>query len=75
MKIKESEIHPLLRVLLPEELFEYFEILKLNVTNQSIHVYIVDTINNTPDQYKENKLISKGFHSSLTIQDFQYEIE
>lgn len=69
MKIKESEIQPLLRVLLPEELFEYFEILKLDVTDQAIHVYI-DEINNIPDLYKEERLTSKGFHPSVTIQDF-----
>ncbi len=69
MKIKESEIQPLLRVLLPEELFEYFEILKLDVTDQAIHVYI-DEINNTPEEYESEKLTSKGFHTSVTIQDF-----
>ncbi len=59
----------LIKLLLPSEIFEYFEIVNLQVTATSINVYL-DEINIIPERFSEKKLISKGFHAVSIIQDF-----
>ena len=59
----------LIKLLLPSEIFEYFEIVNLKVTDTSINVYL-DENNTLPEGYTEQKLISKGFHAVSIIQDF-----
>lgn len=57
------------KLLLPTEIFNYFEIVNLQVTDTSINVYL-DEKNILPERYIGNKLSSKGFHSTSIIQDF-----
>ena len=59
----------LLKLVLPDEIFEYFEIVNLSVDTKSIHVYL-DERDIKPLKYKKEKLTSKGFHSEVVIQDF-----
>ena len=59
----------LIKLLLPAEIFKYFEIVNLQVTDTSINVYL-DEKNILPERYIGNKLSSKGFHSTSIIQDF-----
>lgn len=59
----------ILRLILPEELFEYFEIETLVEESSEVHVYMVE-INTKPICDNSEKLISKGFYDSVTIQDF-----
>lgn len=59
----------LLKLVLPEEIFDYFEIVNLEVTPKAIHVYL-DEQDIKPDKYKNQKLTSKGFHAEVVIQDF-----
>lgn len=59
----------LIKLLLPAEIFEYFEIVNLQVTDVSINVYL-DENNILPERFTEKKLISKGFHAVSIIQDF-----
>ncbi len=59
----------LIKLLLPSEIFDYFEIVKLQVTDISINVYL-DESNVLPEKFSEKKLISKGFHATSIIQDF-----
>ena len=59
----------LIKLLLPPEIFEYFEIVNLQVTDVSINVYL-DENNVFPERFTEKKLISKGFHAVSIIQDF-----
>lgn len=59
----------LLQAILPEDLFNYFEITDVKVQGKAIDVYL-DELNLVPDGYKNIKLISKGFHAAVTIQDF-----
>ena len=59
----------LIKLLLPAEIFEYFEIVKLQVTDTSINVYL-DESNILPVEFTEKKLNSKGFHAASIIQDF-----
>lgn len=59
----------LIKALLPEEIFDYFEIVKVNIEEKRIDVYI-DELNILPSAYSKEKLYSKGFHEPVIIQDF-----
>lgn len=59
----------LVKALLPQDIFEYFEITKVDIDKKAIDVYI-DELNTTPIEYAAEKLISKGFYESVPIQDF-----
>jgi len=59
----------LVKLLLPEEIFEYFEIINLNVSPDSVHVYL-DEQDRKPEGFTLHKLTSKGFHTEVVIQDF-----
>jgi hypothetical protein len=63
--------HPdsLLRLILPPEIFEYFEIINLEIREKEVHVHL-DEKNVKPEGYELVNLISKGFHKSIIIQDF-----
>lgn len=69
MSSDNDQYRALIQLLLPKEIFDYFTLRKLEVTENKIHAYL-DEENNVPEGYEEEKLISKGFHSSITIQDF-----
>ena len=59
----------LIKLILPEELFDYFELANLELRNQEVHVYLEEN-NVVPQGYEEEKLTSKGFHPAVTVQDF-----
>ncbi len=59
----------LIKLVLPEEIFNYFEIVNVAVDAKAIHVYL-DERDEKPKKYKKQKLTSKGFHSEVVIQDF-----
>lgn len=59
----------LIKLLLPAEIFEYFEITDLDVVPDTLHVYL-DEQDKRPSIYWDQKLTSKGFHPEAVIQDF-----
>ncbi|MGE0077385.1 MAG: hypothetical protein AB7S48_05955 [Bacteroidales bacterium] len=59
----------LLKLILPEELFDYFELINFEVRDNQVHVYL-EELELKPSGYEKEKLISKGFHGPVTIQDF-----
>ena len=59
----------LVKVLLPSELFEYFEITNLVIEDRSVTVFL-DERDVKPAAYSDQKLTSKGFHPESIIQDF-----
>jgi len=69
MNRQEPQYTILIKALLPEEIFEYFKIIKVNVETKVIDVHL-DELNITPKEYSGEKLISKGFHESTIFQDF-----
>ena len=58
----------LLKAVLPVELFQYFEILEVSIGDKRIDVHL-DELNIEPDNF-QGRVISKGFHSPVIIQDF-----
>jgi hypothetical protein len=59
----------ILELVLPKEILEYFTVTKLTTQDKEVHLFL-DERNEVPDQYKGEKLISKGFHPESVIQDF-----
>ena len=69
MNSQEPQYSILIQALLPEEVFDYFGITKVEVETKVINVHL-DELNITPEEYSDEKLISKGFHKSTVFQDF-----
>jgi transposase len=59
----------LIKALLPEEVFDYFEIVKVDIQDKIIDVHL-DELNQPPKEHSDEKLISKGFHEASVFQDF-----
>ncbi len=59
----------ILELILPKEILEHFTVTNLEIRPKEVHLYL-DEHNEVPDEYKDEKLISKGFHPEAVIQDF-----
>ena len=59
----------LIKLLLPEIIVEYFELISYNKAEEILHLYVKE-INSIPQEYQHNKLSSKGFFEEITVQDF-----
>ena len=69
MDISTSQFRTLIKLLLPEEIFTYFELHNIEVKNNEVHAFL-DELNIIPNDYKDEKSTSKGFYPTSTIQDF-----
>lgn len=69
MTAENSHYRELVRLLLPSELFDYFELTNLVVEGKDIHVYLEEQ-DLKPEFFQSEKLLSKGFHPEIVIQDF-----
>jgi len=59
----------LLKLILPDSVEDYFELTHHKKEGENLHIYLKE-LNTIPDEYRGNKLISKGFFDEVTIQDF-----
>jgi hypothetical protein len=59
----------LVKYILPEEIFQYFEITRIEEQGKELHIYL-DENPVVPDGYSRYKLTSKGFHSEAIIKDY-----
>lgn len=59
----------LLGLLLPEGLLEYFEVVSMKMVDKQYFIYLEEK-NIHPDQFKGEKLSSRGFYDEVTVQDF-----
>lgn len=59
----------LIKLLLPEEIFEYFDIVNVFSEGREVHVRL-DEKAIKPEGYEMVKLISNGFHPASIVQDF-----
>lgn len=64
-----EHFNSLIKLLLPPEVFEYFEITQVDIEEKRVTVYL-DERPNKPEGYELVKLKSKGFHPTAIIQDF-----
>lgn len=59
----------LIKLLLPEEIFEYFDIVQVDTGGVEVHIHL-DEKAIKPEGYELVKLVSKGFHPPAIVQDF-----
>ena len=64
------EIEILLRHLLPEELFEYFDLVSIKETKAKELSLYLDEKKVFPPEHKDKSLISYGFDEPIKVQDF-----
>jgi len=69
MSSNNDQFNSLIKLLLPEELFEYFEIIHVLDDGQAINIHL-DELNRPPEGYSKEELINKGFHKTASVQDF-----
>ena len=69
MTMLNDHYQSLIQLILPQEIFDYFEITNLVIEDRSVGVYL-DERDIKPTGYSDKKLTSKGFHSESIIQDF-----
>jgi hypothetical protein len=69
MSTQQDHYKELVKLLLPEEIFDYFEITNMVVQDRSVSVFL-DERDIKPVAFSGQKLTSKGFHSESVIQDF-----
>jgi transposase len=69
MHSENQHYNSLIQLLLPQEIFKYFTIIKVDASENEVHIYL-DELQEKPAGYEKEKLISKGFHQAATIQDF-----
>lgn len=58
-----------MRLILPEEIFEFFDVLKVDVYEKEVHLF-VDEKNVLPDGLQKGEYQSKGFYPEAIIQDY-----
>ncbi len=63
------ESQELLSFMFPDGILDYFEINDASKTTTSITIELTEK-NIKPENYKNNRLESKGFYEPSTIQDF-----
>jgi transposase len=59
----------LLKYVLPEEIFRYFELREIEQKDRELHLYLEEQ-NEIPEGYKREDLESNGFHKETVIKDF-----
>ena len=59
----------LAKYILPEELFQYFLLEKVEETDNHLHFYL-EEFNVLPEEYLGLEMESKGFHRECVIKDF-----
>lgn len=69
MNLQTDQYNILIKALLPTEIFDYFEIVKVDLDTKVIDVHL-DELNLPPEEYSKDKLSSKGFHDPTVFQDF-----
>lgn len=59
----------LIRLVLPEVLFEYFDIIDFKTSERRLDIYLDEKLA-YPEGFTKEELVSKGFTPSSTVQDF-----
>lgn len=59
----------LLKLLLPEYLIDYYQVIRYEKNGEELHFYFEEK-NDIPEEYLKHPLSSKGFYDEVIIQDF-----
>jgi len=69
MDNKKVSYEDLLRLILSGEIFDYFDVIKVDVYDKEVHLF-VDEKNILPNEFKKGEYQSKGFYPESIIQDY-----
>ncbi|SHE54946.1 hypothetical protein SAMN05444274_101656 [Mariniphaga anaerophila] len=69
MAQSKDHYYTLTKLPLPEEIFEYFDIVQVDIVKREVHIHL-DEKAIKPEEYELAKLISKGFHPAAIVKDF-----
>jgi hypothetical protein len=69
MEENQEHLAQLAELILPEEIFEFFDIVRIESAGNRVDIHL-DEKHEKPEGYELVKLISKGFLPSICIQDF-----
>lgn len=69
MNKDEEQLMQLAALILPEEIFEFFDIVSIESNQFQVDIHL-DEKPNKPEGYELVRLTSKGFHAPIIIQDF-----
>ena len=64
-----EETNGLLDLVLPKGILEYFTVSNIAQTEESVNIYLSEK-NIVPQEYINDKVVSKGFFDEIRIQDF-----
>ena len=59
----------LIKMILPEVLVEHFNLVESKKEGEKLNLYFEEK-NIAPSEHSMRQLVSKGFHKSITVQDF-----
>jgi hypothetical protein len=66
---KENLLLELVRYVLPTEIVDYFDLVDLQDTGGTLHLYL-DESDVVPEEHKAKSLFPNGFYEASTIKDF-----
>lgn len=69
MENNSKETHSLLNLVLPNGILDYFTVSNIEQTEETVNIYLSEK-NIVPQEYINDKLVSKGFFDEIRIQDF-----
>lgn len=61
--------HVIAQLILPSGILDYFTIIKVDQSEETIHIYLEEQ-NIKPQEYSDRQLTSKGFYDEIKVQDF-----
>jgi hypothetical protein len=59
----------LLKLLLPEYLVDYFEVIEFKSEGERLHLYFEEK-NSPPSEFAKDKMSSKDFYNEIVVEDF-----
>lgn len=69
MENQRQENSSLIQAVLPQGMLDYFTLNKVDTLSEIINIYLEEK-NITPEEYKNDKLTSKGYYDEIRVQDF-----
>jgi len=69
MENQRKENTSLIQAVLPQGMLDYFTLNKVDILSEIINIYLEEK-NITPEEYKNDKLTSKGYYDEIRVQDF-----
>jgi hypothetical protein len=69
MSSDNEHFNSLIKLLLPPEIFDFFDIVSVDIQEKDVHIHL-DEKAIKPEGFEIVNLVSKGFHKASIVQDF-----